>query len=272
MSAAPAYSASNRLLATGGVMQLEGSAGGGLTPWAVIAGLGTKDQMGASAFCTRVKPQDFQLDSCGAAVGLWDRVEVSFAKQKFDLGTTVPDHSIQQHIFGLKVKLAGDAVYDQDRWWPQLAIGMQYKKNEDYALVPHLLGARDDHGTDYYLAATKLFLGGLAGRTVLLNATLRATRANQLGILGFGGDRNDGYQFEPELSAGVFVHDRLVLGAEYRAKPNNLSVFKENDYQDLFAVWLPCKYVSVTAAYTSLGTIADKQDQHGLYISLQSSF
>lgn len=253
-------------------MQLEGSAGGGLVPWAVIAGLGTQDQFGISGFCTRVKPQDFQLDSCGIALGLMDRVEVSFAKQKFDLGTTVPNHSIQQHIIGLKVKVMGDAIYDQDRWLPQVAVGLQYKKNEDYDLVPQLLGARSDSGVDYYVAATKLFLGGLVGRNVLLNATLRGTRANQLGILGFGGDLNNSYQLEPELSAAAFVHDNIVLGTEYRAKPNNLSVFEESAFKDVFVAWIPYKFVSLTVAYAALGTIADKHDQQGLYVSLQSSF
>lgn len=42
--------AGERLLATGGVMQIEGSAGGGLTPWALIAGYGTREEIGASAF------------------------------------------------------------------------------------------------------------------------------------------------------------------------------------------------------------------------------
>lgn len=272
VSFSPSHAYSNRLPWTGGVMQLEGSAGGGLVPWALIAGLGTDKQIGASAFCTRVEPQDFSLTSCGAAVGFADRIEVSYARQDFDLGTTVPDHSIQQHIVGVKVKLLGDAIYDQDRWWPQLAVGIQHKTNEDYELVPKLLGARDDSGTDYYLSATKLWLSGVAGHSVVLNATLRATKANQLGILGFGGDRKDGYSWLPELSAGVLLLDQLMLGAEYRAKPDNLSVFKEHDFKDVFIAWVPEKHVSLTVAYASLGTIADKQDQRGWYASLQGSF
>ncbi len=264
--------ASSRLPATGGVMQLEGSAGGGLVPWALVAGLGSRDEVGGSAFCTRVEPQDFSLKSCGVALGLWDRVEVSYARQDFDLGTTVPGYSIQQHVVGVKVRLIGDAVYDQDRWLPQIAVGMQRKTNEDYAVVPQLLGAKHDSGNDYYVAATKLWLSGIAGRSTLLNATLRATKANQLGILGFGGDRRDSYQLQPELSLGVFVFDKLVLGAEYRAKSDNLSVFKEDDFKDVYLAWFPVKFVSVTLAYADLGNIADKADQRGWYASLQGSF
>lgn len=269
---ASAIAASSRLAATGGVMQVEGAAGGGLVPWAVIAGVGSRDEIGGSAFCTWVEPQDFELRSCGAAVGFWDRVEVSYAQQKFDLGSTVPGKSITQSVLGLKIKLLGDAVYDQDRWYPQVAIGIQHKHNEDYSFVPKLLGARDGSGNDFYLTATKLYLDGIAGRSVLLNATLRATRANQLGILGFGGDRHDNYQFMPELSAAMFVHDKVVVGAEYRAKPDNLKVFKEDAFSDVFVALIPHKSVSLTLAYANLGNVADKRSQHGLYVSLQGGF
>lgn len=50
-----AMGGSSRLLATGGVMQIEGSAGGGAVPWALIAGLGTDTQIGGSAFCTSAR-------------------------------------------------------------------------------------------------------------------------------------------------------------------------------------------------------------------------
>jgi hypothetical protein len=151
-------------------------------------------------------------------------------------------------------------------------VGAQFKKNEDYALVPHLLGARDDSGVDYYLAATKVWLAGVAGRTTLANVTLRATKANQLGILGFGGDREDGYTLNPEFSGAVFLTDNVVAGLEYRVKPDNLGVFREDDFWDVFAAWVPIKNVSLTVAYADLGNIADKRGQRGWYGSLQTSF
>jgi hypothetical protein len=264
--------AGDRLLATGGVMQMEGSAGGGLTPWALIAGLGTRDQIGGSAFCTQVEPQDFELRSCGLAIGFRDRVELSYAQQRFGLGSTVPGESIEQRIIGVKLKVLGDAIYDQDRWWPQVAVGAQFKKNQDFDFIPRLLGARDDSGVDYYVAATKVWLAGIAGRTTLVSATLRATKANQFGILGFGGDRDDGYNVVPESSIAVFLHDKVVAGAEYRVKPDNLGVFREDDFWDSFVAWLPRKNISLTLAYANLGNIADKSDQHGWYASLQTSF
>jgi hypothetical protein len=118
--------AGDRLLATGGVMEIEGSGGGGLTPWALISGLGTDAQVGASAYCTRISPDDFTLESCGVAAGIANRVELSVARQHFDLGATVPGNTISQTIVGAKVRVFGDAIIDQDRWWPQVAVGIQY--------------------------------------------------------------------------------------------------------------------------------------------------
>jgi len=267
-----ALAQSNRLLATGGVMEIEGSAGGGAVPWALIAGLGTDEQLGGSAFCTQVRPQKFELHVCGAALGWHDRLELSFATQRFDLDRIIPGESITQNVFGLKVRLLGDAVYDQDRWYPQLSLGLQYKKNNDFDFVPSLLGARRDADTDFYLAATKIYLAGPFARTWLVNATLRATRANQYGILGFGGDRRGGRSLQAELSAAVFLQDRMVAGAEFRQKPDNLSSFREQDYWDLFAAYFPNKHLSVTAAYADLGQIAMMTGQHGWYLSLQGSF
>jgi hypothetical protein len=265
------FAGSNRLLATGGVMQIEGSAGGGAVPWALIAGLGTDAQIGGSGYCTGARVQKFDLRSCGVAVGFYDRVEVSYAKQKFDLDEIIPGQSISVDVIGAKLRLLGDAVYDQDRWYPQLSLGAQYKKNKDFDFVPALLGARDDADVDVYLAATKVYLAGPFSRTWLLNATLRSTSGNQFGILGFGGDRKDSRSLNLEFSAAMFVSDQIVAGAEYRQKPDNLGSFEELDYWDVFAAYFPSKHFSVTAAYVDLGRIAMMPGQHGWYLSLQGS-
>ncbi len=262
--------AGGRLLATGGVTQVEGSAGGGIVPWALIGGTGTRDEIGASAAYTQLETGDFRLRAAGIAIGLYDRVELSYARMTFGLGSTVPGQSIRQDVAGAKVKLFGDAVYDQDTWLPQVAAGVQYKHNRD-DLVPALLGARRGSGTDVYVAATKLVLAGVFGRNLLVDGTLRATKANQLGLLGFGGDLNDRYRLRFEGSAALFVTDSVALGGEFRSKPNNLSAFRERAFGDVFAAWLPTKSVAVTAAYTWLGRIADKPGQSGPYVSLQLS-
>ncbi len=265
-------SAGDRLAATGGVTQVEGSGGSGLVPWALITGYGTRDQVQATAFVTNVTTAGFRLQSQGVAVGVRDMVELSFADQNFALGDTVPGTTIHQEVVGIKLKLSGDAVFDQDGAWPQIAAGVQYKRNRDFQFIPRLLGAKHGNGADFYLSATKLFLAGLGGRNVLLNATLRATQANQFGILGFGGDRNASYKLMAEATAALMLSDNLAIGIDYRQKPNNLSAFNEEDSWDVFAAWFINKNMSLTGAYADLGNIANKPRQHGPYVSVQGSF
>ncbi len=265
--------AGERLLATGGVMQIEGSAGGGLTPWALIAGYGTREEIGASEFYTHAKTNDdFDMDLAGFAVGFNNRVEISYGHQRFGLGDTVPGEHIRMHTLGAKVRLFGDAVYDQDTWVPQVAAGIQIKHNVDFDKVPKALGAESATGVDVYLSATKLYLAAVGGRNVLLNVTLQATKANQFGLLGFGGDKHNNYQLQPATSAALMLTDSLLIGTEYRARPNNLNSFKEDDAKDLFIAWFPTKCLALTAAYVDLGNIADKDDQSAWYLSGQISF
>lgn len=265
--------AGDRLLATGGVSQIEGAAGGGLMPWAVISGYGTDQQIGGAAFYTHARTRDgYTLDTGGLSVGIHNRIELSASHAKFSLADTVPGENIRLNTLGVKVRLFGDAIYDQDRWWPQVSAGMQYKYNEDYDFVPRLIGAQQRSGVDFYLAASKLLLGGLHGYNVLLNANLQASKANQFGILGFGGDKRDSYRLLPAVSAALMLQDNWLIGSEYRAKPDNLSAFKEDDAYDVFMTWFPQKNISVTGAYIDLGNIANQDNQTGWYLSGQVSY
>src|SRR5262249_20144351 len=150
----------------------------------------------------------------------------------------------------------------------QISVGAQFKKNTTMT-IPTAIGAKSDSDTDFYVAATKIWLAGLAGRNVLANLTLRDTRANQMGLLGFGGDKSNSRKLEPEVSAALLLTDDLALGADYRWKPDNLSAFKEEAYSDVFLAWFPSRYWAITGAYTNLGSIAGKKNQNGPYISLQ---
>ncbi len=274
-----------KLLLTGGVSSVDGAAGGGLTPWAVTGSYATDHDFGASAFATRVRSQHYGLTVGGAALAWGDRAELSFARQRFDTGGQLaplglPTLTLSMDVVGLKVRLAGDAVLDSDTWMPQLAVGVLRKRTDAGALAPTLtgpLGARD-RGTDVYLSATKLFLAP----GVLVNATLRATKANQGGLLGFGSATQDRLRVMPELSLGWLARRDLVLGAEFRAKPDNLDdsalgrgALKEDDWADLFVAWAPVKGLSFTLAWAELGRIApavQPQRQRGAYLSAQAAF
>ncbi len=264
--------ASGRLLATGGASTFEGAAGGGIVPWAVIAGYGTREEWGAAAFATRVDSGDYRVDAHGVALGVANRIELSIADQRLHLPTLadalgLPSRHFDQRVLGAKLRLGGDLVYGP---WGQFALGVQHKHQRDFA-VPAAVGARDDRGTDLYLQATKLWLEGPFGRHWLLSAGLRSTRANQAGLLGFGGDRQAGRSLVFEGSLAVLLDRRWAVGIEYRQKPDNLGFAREDDWRDAFVAFFPNKRVSVVAAWADLGDIATLGDQRAWYLSLQVS-
>jgi hypothetical protein len=272
-----------KLLLTGGVSSLDGAAGGGISPWAVIGTQATQGQWGVSAFASRASTQDYGLSVAGAAFAWDERVELSLARQNLNTGPTgtalgLPGLHLKQNIYGAKFRLAGDAVLDSDSLMPQIAVGALHKQLDSSGLNGTLqaLGAKRS-GTDFYLSATKLFLA----QGVLLNATLRATKANQTGLLGFGSARNSGYALRPELSGAVLLSRNLAVGAEYRAKPDKLNqilgagVLQEDAWADVFVAWAPSKNFSLTAAYVDLGRIAPPfaaRRQTGWYLSGQAAF
>ncbi|MCL1526685.1 DUF3034 family protein [Xanthomonas nasturtii] len=268
-----AMAGDGRLLATGGVSMIEGSSGGGIVPWATLSGYGTRDELGTIVFATHVDSGDYRLDVQGAALTVGNRLELSLARQRLDLGTlqdrlALPWNALGQDVFGAKLRVYGDLVYGRG---PQVSVGVQYKRLRDGSL-PLAIGARDDHGTDVYISASRLLLQGAGGYQLLLNGTVRATRANQTGLLGFGGDRRNSYRLVPEVSAAVVLSPSWVVGVEYRGKPDNLGFAREQAWADAFVAWFPSKHVSLTAAWADLGDIATLTDQRGPYLSLQVAF
>jgi len=278
-----AHADADKLPLTGGVTSIDGAAGGGLTPWAVTGSNATEGQWGAAATASVVSTRDYSMRVLGALVAWDDRVELSFAHQDFTTGATgralgLPGLHLRMDVVGAKLRLLGDAILDSDTWVPQVALGVEAKRTDAGALKPTLqaLGAHTD-GVDIYVSATKLFLA----QGVLVNATLRATKANQNGLLGFGGSAQDRYRVEPEVSAAWLASRRLAFGAEYRRKPDNLNPsvlgagLKEDDWWDVFAAWAPCRSVSLTAAYVQLGRIVPAvatRRQDGGYLSAQVDF
>ena len=163
-----AHADTGKLLLTGGVSTIAGSAGGGLTPWAVIGTNATEGEVGASAYLTHAATQDYALTGYGVAVGIHDRVELSLARQDFDASPTIalngiapfgitPGQHIKMDVVGVKVRVAGDAILDSDNWMPQIAVGLEHKRVHPGSLqsVLDFLGTKTQ-GTDVYVSATKL--------------------------------------------------------------------------------------------------------------------
>mgnify|MGYP001570147449 FL=1 len=291
-----AHADTGKLLLTGGVSTIAGSAGGGITPWAVIGTNATEGEVGAGAYLTHAATQDYALTGYGVAVGIHDRVELSLARQDFDASPSIalngiapfgvtPGQHIKMDVVGVKVRVAGDAILDSDNWMPQIAVGLEHKRVHPGSLQPVLdfLGTRTQ-GTDVYVSATKLLLD----KGLLLNATLRSTNANQNGLLGFGAAApgRKSRSLQPEFSVAYLLRKDLAVGAEYRFKPNNLqalgaaaglgAALREDDWKDIFIAWAPSKNLSLTLAWVDLGRIVPGithgRKQTGYYLSAQVAF
>ena len=110
--------------------------------------------------------------------------------------TSAPD------VFGAKVRLAGEAVFDQHHWYPWVSAGMQY-------------------------CSTKRIVTSASFPRCPARATttLRATRANQLGIVGFGGNRrashghiSDRWDLSLSLRACSQIPEKFCKGHSARVR------------------------------------------------------
>ena len=276
MAASPAAArdgrAGGKLMLTNGVTTIEGSSGGGVSTWALIAGNETVDGIGGSAHVSVILLPDYRWESHGAAIGVHDRLELSYARQNLDtrdVGAKLGigrGYTLNQDVFGAKLRIAGDAVYGS-AYLPQIAVGVQYKHNLDEPIVA-AVGGRHASGTDLYVAATKLLLR----QSILLGTTVRYTKANQNGLLGFGGDRGGSSTVQIGSTLGYQISRQLVVGGEYRSKPDNLGFARENDWKTAYAAYAISKNLTATAAYVDLGSIATAERQRGGFLSLQTAF
>lgn len=294
----------SRLIASGGITSIEGVAGGGITPWAFIGGYASKEEISYNANLQYLSLNDYSLTTAGGSISFYDRVEVSLQRQKLEIAsgltsnvfalltdgaiTNANSATIEQDILAVKVKLFGDGVFTQDSWIPQVSAGAQYKKNNDFDSslslpdgsvplpnigVPQLLGAKDDSGTDVYITATKLWLGAVNGYNLLTNVTARYTKANTLGLLGFGSPTDDDATLEWEGSLALLISPTTAIGAEFRTQSNRLGGLGEEDtISDIFVAYFPNKSMSLTAAYVDMGNLPLQQSSSGFYLTFNANF
>ena len=165
-----------KVLLTGGVGSIDGAGGGGITPWAVINGYGTRDGINAGVRYTFAYLPDYSLNSISLNIGFYDRLELSYAYSVLPTGGTFDtlglvfdllndivatgiepfNTTIKMDIYGAKLRLFGDAVYNSQSLIPQVAIGGFYKENKNKVLLKTLQAnkAKDWEG---YISATKIF-------------------------------------------------------------------------------------------------------------------
>ncbi len=311
-SASAEWFNSDKVFLTGGVATVDGSGGGGITPWATISGYGTRDGINGGLHYTWVYLPDYTLNSYGVTVGFFDRLELSYTNSVLPTGGTFDtvglavsalggagtgiepwNTTIKMDVFGAKLRLFGDAVYNSHSLIPQVAIGGFYKKNRNAALL-ETLQAAEDKDWEAYVSATKIFFPV----STLINITARYTSANQTGLTGFGGPDGNDKEVRLEGSIAYLLNKQFAIGGEYQQHGDNLdnksvqlgaldltgltgllgglgnslTQLEESDWYDLFFAYAPSKNFSMTFAYAMLGNITLTPDQSGFYLSLHATF
>jgi hypothetical protein len=310
-----------KVFLTEGVSMADGAAGGGAVPWAVVAGNETRDGINGNVHFTYASLPNYSLESLGAAIGFYDRFELSYAYDILPTGSTFNtvglltsaisgtqneatagidpwNTTIKMNVFGGKVRLIGEAIYDSDNLIPQVAVGGFYKVNENKVLL-QTLGARKDADWEGYLAVTKIFFP----LSTAIDLTARYSSANEIGLTGFGGPNGDKKKLRLEGSLAYLLAKNIAIGGEFAEHNNNLgghsvnldgtnlssltstlgnlgfgnlqsalTQLHESNWKDVFAAYAPAKNLSFTMAILDLGNITLTPNQFGYYLSVAASF
>lgn len=219
---------------------------------------------------------------------LWDRVELGYGLNNFDMGDLpqdieratgirIGDHAVDLHHFNARVLLCKEGDFDQ-AWLPALTAGAHYKYNNtvkdiDDDLMGTLtgIGIEDNDGFDFTLSGSKMITS--LGRPMILSATLRYTKAAHIGLLGFTGDG----KFVVEGAVCVLATDRLFFAAEYRQKPNEYVaipglVGEEDDWWTLCAGYIINEHMTIAGGYANFGQVLNHKAASSWGVAIKYEF
>ena len=230
------------------------------------------------------------LEAYSITETLWDRIELGYAFDLFDVGDEYEDIGktvgiepdgdyVALHNFNLRGQLVKEGDFGLS-WMPAITLGLHYKYNADFDdldddLAPigglRPLGLEDNDGIDVTLYASKMFT--FLPRPGILTLGIRSTEAAHLGLLGFTGDRRIVFE-------GAFCYlltDEIVLAAEYRQKPDEYESIpkileSEDDWWVLAAAYLPTDRVSLALGYGHFGHLLNHEANSSWGIAAKFEF
>lgn len=161
---------------------------------------------------------------------------------------------------------------------PAVTIGLHYKTNSDIVSINDDLhgalqanGAAHKSGVDVTLYATKL--DASSGTPILYNLGLRSTKAAHLGLLGFTNERKT----VVEGSVEAFVKPNVIVGGEYRQKPNSYTaipglVEKEQDWFTVVAAYIINDSATVSGGYGHFGSVLNHDANASWGLAVKNEF
>jgi len=285
----------------------EVTADGGLTPGVFQTNL---DGVGGMAFTSIAMPahaprpgrlgrpvvstmfgagHDKTLSAVVVSLPVTERIEVGLSHQSLHLGSlrsrvgraTTLDmgtHHVAVETVSLKYVVVPEGGLSLD-WMPAVAVGAHYKRNCEILRINRKLrgalrwmGVDDDDGIDFTVTASRQFDSPLAG-PVLVSGGIRFTESNQTGFFGF----TDGYRAAFEGNISFSITERLVVGAEYRQKPDRLrrvgSLYRpEDDFWAIYAGYRIDDHLSVGLGWVNLGRVANSREHAFFGLSVTYGF
>jgi len=218
----------------------------------------------------------------------WERIELGYGYNWLFLGDLPTDirsatgvsigrSSVTVHNFNARFQIIKEGDFGQ-KWMPALTFGTHYKVNDGISQINKNLGGAlsayglpGNMGVDFTLYASKMLT--FLPRPVLVNVGGRATRAQELGFIGF----SDDYSFLFEANVCIFLTDWLILAGEYRQQPNAYTpipglIGKSGDWWTVDLGWVVNKNLTIAGGYGYFGTVANHTANGVLGVTVKYEF
>lgn len=258
---------------------IEGVGGIVLTPMAYLVNPGPPGTLigkpAIAAHMALVGSKD--LEAFSITETLFGRLELGYAVNRLGLGDFPGDvraatgvdigtHDVWLHHLNARLNVIKENQWDTT-WVPAVTLGAHYKHNADIDDIDRRLGGAltglgldDDSGLDFTLTASKTLT--CLPRPTIVTAGARASKAAQLGFVGF----TDDYSLTFEGSVLMLVTGRLGVGAEYRQKPDELGqipgvIGGEDDWWDVHAAYIINDRATAYVTVGKAGTVLNHSDE-----------
>lgn len=226
-----------------------------------------------SASATYIHMGKKNLQSFAISQTFFRRIEVSYAFNRFDLGTLpkaiakaglrVNRQEVYLHHFNLRALLLEENSFGLPL--PAVVAGVQFKVNggirgmdKSTEGVLQGLGLKRRNGVDYTLHLSKMFPTLLFGRPLILTFGIRNSTASNIGYTGFGNE----CQTTIEVDVATLILDNLAVGYEYRQKNNPYHkaagiLNDEDDWHAIRAAYVINDHCTIAGAWGYLGPVGN---------------
>lgn len=218
------------------------------------------------------------LQNVGLTWNLGQRLELGYAVNRLgiddldsevrdELGVDFRPNRIYLHHFNARYQLIKENEWDIPAM-PAITAGAHGKYNNDIDKINRDLGDameafadyQSERGVDFTLTASKTIDAG--GLPIIVSLGGRLSKASQFGLLGFG----DKYMGSFEGNIATFVTDNIVVGAEYRGKPDVMErvpdLLAEDDaWWDVHAAYVLSPNSVLYAVAGDAGAVANHTDE-----------